>query len=595
MLQSITIRQVALIDECTIEFHDGMQVLTGETGAGKSIVVDSVNLILGGRADRELIRTGCDKATVEAVFDAPGNEKVRRFMEEEEIEYDGRTVTIYREIAQSGRNICRVCGVPIPITKLKGLAAHLMDLHGQSEHQFLADPDTHLGFLDQTGDGEHRQLLDTIQRDYEAFLLNHRAYAKLVKQGERRDERMAELEKDLEQLRKANIRPGETEKLQEERKRLQAAEKEIGGLRTIEENLSGENPDGSNSLSRIKTAMTLLKELAGTNEEIREISERCGSLYFELEEIAYEISSLIGRTEADPGRLEKIENRLDLIRRMERKYGMEAGEIHRMQEKLEAEYDELKGLGTKISETAKEHKQLLARYRSTARELTASRKELARRFEEKMTAELKDLGMENTRFEVLFKPGEGNKPQMPTATGDDRIEFMISPNPGEPLKPLAKIASGGELSRLMLAIKTLEAAHTGVESMVFDEIDTGISGRMAQVVAEKMMGLSRSHQVICVTHLPQIAAAADYQYLVRKATDGGRTNTFVAELDGEGRREEVARMISGADGITEEAAQYAESILQAAEEKRGRYEPLKRIPCKTANQIEQKSKDLHTK
>ena len=569
MLQSITIRQIALIDECTIEFHDGMQVLTGETGAGKSIVVDSVNLILGGRADKDLIRTGCDKATVEAVFDVPDNSKVRDFLQEEEIEYDGRTVVIYREIAQNGRNICRVCGVMLPIAKLKTLASCLMDLHGQSEHQFLADPEMHLGFLDQTGDKEHHELLSRISEAYENFIINHREYAKLVKEGEHREDRMASLEKDLEQLRKANLQAGESEKLQEEKQRLQAAEKAVSGLRNVDVCLTGENADGSTSLSKIKTAAALLKDLAGQgeqNSEISGISERCNTLYFELEEIAYEISGMIDRTDADPARLEKIENRLDLIRRLERKYGMDAVEISRMLEKLENEYEELSGLEDRIDEMAREHKQLLARYREAAKELTNSRKRLAKQFEERMTKELQDLGMGNTRFEVMFKPNESGRPIMPTTTGDDRIEFMISPNPGEPLKPLAKIASGGELSRLMLAIKTLEAAHTGVESMVFDEIDTGISGRMAQVVAEKMIAISGNHQVICVTHLPQIAAAADYQYLVRKAVTGERTNTFVSELDDEGRKEEVARMISGADGITKESTNYARKLLKAAEE-----------------------------
>lgn len=569
MLQSITIRQVALIDECTIGFHDGLQVLTGETGAGKSIVVDSVNLILGGRADRDMIRSGCDKATVEAVFDVPDNPKVRDFMQKEEIEYDGRTVVIYREIAQNGRNICRVCGVMLPTAKLKALASFLMDLHGQSEHQFLADPEMHLGFLDQTGNREHNKLLCRISEAYENFIINHRAYAKLVKEGEHREDRMASLEKDLELLRKANLQAGESEKLQEEKQRLRAAEKAISGLRSVDECLTGENADGSTSLSRIKTAAAMLKDLAGQgerNSEIGGISERCNTLYFELEEIAYEVSGIIDRTNADPARLEKIENRLDLIRRLERKYGMDAGEISRMLEKLENEYEELSGLEDRINEMAREHKQLLARYREAAKELTSTRKKLAKQLEEKMTRELKDLGMENTRFEVMFKPNESGRPTMPTPIGDDRIEFMISPNPGEPLKPLAKIASGGELSRLMLAIKTLEAAHTGVESMVFDEIDTGISGRMAQVVAEKMIAISGNHQVICVTHLPQIAAAADYQYLVRKAVTGERTNTFVAELDEEGRKEEVARMISGADGITDDTLQYASGMLKAARE-----------------------------
>ena len=566
MLQSITIRHVALIDECSIEFHDGLQVLTGETGAGKSIVVDSVNLILGGRADRDLIRSGCDKATVEAVFDVPDNLKVRDFLQEEEIEYNGRTVVIYREIAQNGRNICRVCGVMLPITKLKTLSSYLLDLHGQSEHQFLTDPDMHLNFLDQTGDKEHQELLSRISEAYESFIINHRAYARLVKEGEHREDRMAALEKDLEQLRKANLQAGESEKLQEEKQRLQAAEKAVSALRNVDACITGENADGSTSLTRIKTAAALLKDLARQSSESSGISERCNNLYFELEEIAYEISGMIDRSDADPARLEKIENRLDLIRRLERKYGMDAGEISNMLEKLENEFEELSGLKDRISEMAREHKLLLAQYREAAKELTSSRKRLAKQFEEKMTIELKDLGMVNTRFEVFFKPNESGRPVMPTQSGDDRIEFMISPNPGEPLKPLARIASGGELSRLMLAIKTLEASHTGVESMVFDEIDTGISGRMAQVVAEKMIAISGSHQVICVTHLPQIAAAADHHFLVEKAVTGDRTSTSVSELDSTGRKEEVARMISGADGITEETTRYSSGILKAADE-----------------------------
>ena len=567
MLQSITIRQVALIDECTIGFHDGLQVLTGETGAGKSIVVDSVNLILGGRADRDMIRSGCDKATVEAVFDVPDNPKVRDFMQKEEIEYDGRTVVIYREIAQNGRNICRVCGVMLPTAKLKTLASFLMDLHGQSEHQFLADPEMHLGFLDQTGNREHNELLRRISEAYENFIINHRAYAKLVKEGEHREDRMASLEKDLELLRKANLQAGESEKLQEEKQRLRAAEKAISGLRSVDECLTGENADGSTSLSRIKTAAAMLKDLAGQgeqNSEIGGISERCNTLYFELEEIAYEVSGIIDRTNADPARLEKIENRLDLIRRLERKYGMDAGEISRMLEKLENEYEELSGLEDRINEMAREHKQLLARYREAAKELTSTRKKLAKQLEEKMTRELKDLGMENTRFEVMFKPNESGRPTMPTPIGDDRIEFMISPNPGEPLKPLAKIASGGELSRIMLAMKNVFAENDPIPTLIFDEIDTGVSGIAAQRVGEKLFSVSKGKQVMCVTHLPQIAAMADSHFRISKEERNGRTYTQVQPLDRDGRRHELARL-HGGDLVTETTLSSAEEQLLAAE------------------------------
>ena len=241
-------------------------------------------------------------------------------------------------------------------------------------------------------------------------------------------------------------------------------------------------------------------------------------------------------------------------------------ELQDVKEKAEEEYRQLADLADRIETMSSEHKRLLGAYRQSARELTESRHELARLFEQRMMKELSDLGMGNTRFEVEFKKNETGRPLMPTETGDDRIEFLISPNPGEPLKALAKIASGGELSRIMLAIKSLESGQTGVESMVFDEIDTGISGRMAQVVAEKMITISRSRQVICVTHLPQIAAAADYHYLVSKSVADGRTVTRVTELDRDGRNCEISRMISGADGITAETKTYASSLLLAAEE-----------------------------
>ena len=564
MLEYLTIRQVALIGETTIRFHGGMQVLTGETGAGKSIVVDSVNLILGGRADRELIRSGSDKASVEAVFNTRGNPDIQAFMEREGIDYDGETVTVYREISAGGKNICRVCGVMIPVSLLKDLAVFLMDLHGQSEHQFLTDPDRHLAFLDQMGNDRHLALLEQVKQDYGKFIDNHRAYAKLVKKNENRESRMRSLERDLEELRKADIKPGEAAELIEKRKALEKAEKESQTLQEINERLSGD--EGRSGLSGIKGASDLLKVLAVKDETVRSLSERCEAAYYEIEEIAYQVGLMMQRTGNEPGTLEKADNRLDLIHRMERKFNADADELQDVLENTETEYRQLADLADRIEMMSSEHKHLLGAYRQSARELSESRHELALQFEEKMMKELSDLGMESTRFKVEFRKNETGRPLMPTETGDDRIEFLISPNPGEPLKPLAKIASGGELSRIMLAIKSLESGRTGVEAMVFDEIDTGISGRMAQVVAEKMITISRDRQVICVTHLPQIAAAADYHYLVSKSVTEGRTVTKVSELDRDGRACEISRMISGADGITAETKTYAFSLLQGAEE-----------------------------
>ena len=568
MLESLTIRQIALIDQVTIRFHDGMQVLTGETGAGKSIVVDSVNLILGGRADRDLIRSGCNNASVEAVFRVRDNKQIKQFMEKEQVEFDGNTVHIYREISGNGKNICRIGGVMLPVARLRDLAPLLLDIHGQNEHQFLADPDRHLSFLDQTGDERHRELLKKIGQDYELFIGNHRAYAKMVRQNENRESRMQSLERDLDELRKAGIEAGEADRLMSLRKKLADSEKTSAVLNEIRNMISGTDEGSSSCLSRMKAASEALKTASGQIHDTQELSRRCESLYYELEDIAYQVSLMCEKEEYDPQLMEKTENRLDLIHRLERKYGTEADQLPDLLIQMEEEYNSLEELEEQVNQVSQEHKRLLGIYRNTARELTESRKKLAFLFEEKMVQELRELGMGDTRFTVVFIPNESGRPVMPTGHGDDRIEFMFSPNPGEPLKPLARTASGGELSRLMLAIKTLESSHSGVESMVFDEIDTGISGRMAQVVAEKMIAISRKRQVICVTHLPQIAAAADYHYLVQKDIYDRRTNTSVAELDRDGRISEVSRMISGADGVTEESDTYAAQMLRAADEKK---------------------------
>lgn len=565
MLESLSIRHVALIEEITIHFHSGLQVLTGETGAGKSIVVDAVNLILGGRADRELIRTGCERASVEAIFDEKDNPLVREFLEREKIDFDGSTVTLWREISLNGKNLCRICGMIVPLNKLRDLAALMMDIHGQSEHQFLTDPDKQLHFLDQTGDQEHIELLDKVRRDCVFFLENHRAYAKLVHQGEHREERMAALEKNLRELRSASLQPGEEAELREEKKRLLELEKRTAGIREIYEEIAAEE-SGASGLARIKSACDGFRRLSEQDPSVHELCERCETLYFELEEITYQLSLLMNKNEFDPARLEKVDNRLETIHRLEKKIGKSADELCKAEQELQEEYDKLCDLETSVSEMSAEHKRLLALYRQTARLLSESRKRLAKSFEQRMMKELSELGMDNAVFRVDFLPNESGRPLMPREQGDDRIEFLISPNPGEPPKSLARIASGGELSRLMLAVKTLEAARTGVRSMVFDEIDTGISGRMAQVVAEKMISISRERQVICVTHLPQIAAAADYQYLVRKEVNDGRTNTYIIALDEKGRMDEVGRMVSGADGITEDSTAYASRMLSSAEE-----------------------------
>lgn len=563
MILSMRMRNIALIEELSLEFGEGLHVMTGETGAGKSIVVDAVNLVLGGRAARELIRTGTDKAWVEAVFDASGNAEVAKWAQAQELDdFDG-TVTLYREITRSGRNLCRVCGVVMPLSALKDIAVLLMDVHGQHEAQFLMNSQYHLLFLDAAGGDDYQALLSRVDAAYQAFITNHRQYARLVKENEKKQYRMESLKKSLEELEKARLKLGEEETLAAEKERFRHSEKIATAVAAAHRAISA-NDDSETVLSRVKEAADALRSLAAFGENYVSLAQRCDSAYYELEEIGYELTDLTEKGEFDPVRAEKVEARLDLIRRMERKYGETVAEVLSQQQKMQEEYDNYVSLDEQVAKTGAEHKRLLAQYRQLARQLTEARHGLANEFEKNMMAQLKDLGMGNTIFQVSFAIRPEGKIFMPQSVGDDVIEFMISPNPGEPLKPLSKIASGGELSRLMLAIKSLEAEKGGVGTMVFDEIDTGISGRMAQVVAEKMALIARKRQVICVTHLPQIAAMAAHQFLVEKRVEGERTNTSVRLLSPKERINEVARMLGGADGSEGSAMSHAAHMLYVA-------------------------------
>lgn len=563
MILSMRMHNIALIEDLTLEFGEGLHVMTGETGAGKSIVVDAVNLVLGGRADRDLIRTGTDRAWVEAVFDAGDSREVADWAAAQSLEEFDGIVTLYREITRTGRNLCRVCGIVMPVSQLREVAALLMDVHGQHDAQFLMNSQYHLLFLDAAGDESYQTLLSRVDAAYQSFIANHRQYGRLVRENEKKQYRMELLKKSLEELKKAQLKTGEEETLSTEKERFRHSEKIATAVLAAHHAISA-SEDSESVLTRVKEAMTALKSLTALGEPYSSLAQRCESSYYELEELGYELSALAENGEFDPVRAEYVEARLDLIRRLERKYGDSIPEILAAQEEMQEEYDNYASMDRQIATMGAEHKRLLTAYRTQARELTAARHALAEAFEKNMMAQLKDLGMGHTVFKVNFALRPEGKVLMPQSVGDDIVEFMISPNPGEPLKPLSKIASGGELSRLMLAIKNLEAQKGGVGTMVFDEVDTGISGRMAQVVAEKMAVIAKNRQVICVTHLPQIAAMAAHQFLVEKRVEGERTNTSVRSLNPEERIGEVARMLGGADGSEESALTHAAHMLEVA-------------------------------
>ena len=564
MIVSLRVHNLALIEDMSVSFADGMHVLTGETGAGKSIVVDAVSLALGGRADRDLIRTGTDQAWVEAVFDAPDNPEIAKLFAEQQLDYDGRTVALCREISRSGRNLCRVSGVVMPLSFLKQTAGLLMDIHGQHEHQFLMDPAMHQQFLDASGDEAFQSLLRDTEAACGRFLKVHRQYARLVKENEQKNARMALLEISLAELNRAQLQPEEEAALVQERDQAKHGRQISEALSEAGSALGSAAPGEDSVLQRLRAAADALNAIRKLGAPYDGLADRCESASIELQELHYDLTRLMESGAYDPERMEQVEARLDLIRRMERKYGPTLQDVLAEQQRMQAEYDRFSSMDEEVAALGREHRRLLAEYRTKAKSLTEARHVLAQRFTGQLTAQLADLGMEKLQFEVSFLPPPDGKAVMPRPVGDDTIEFMISPNPGEPLKPLSKIASGGELSRIMLAIKSLEAERSGVGTMVFDEIDTGISGRMAQAVAEKMAAIARRRQVICVTHLPQLAAMADHQYLVEKQVEDGRTHTAVRMLDREGRVEELARMLAGAAGSDEGARIHAAHMMEQA-------------------------------
>ena len=536
MLQSLSIRNIALMDEMQVEFSSGLHVLTGETGAGKSILVDAVTLLLGGRAQKELIRRGEDKARVEGVFDVSDCPPVQKLLKEQELD-EGNELILSREITLSGRSSCRVNGTLLPLTQYHQFTDLLMDIHGQHEHQSLMDDKKHLGFLDASGDDQHRALLEKTQADYTAWHDCRRELDRLQKQSAQAGERMELLRIRQQELKKARLVPGEEEELAKERDKYRNVEKIENGLReAFEQVYDGSGP----AAEALRTAAAALQPIEGLDEAYASLRTRLDALYYEAEDVGLTLRDLLEKLDADPDQLEAVQSRLDLIRRLSRKYGgATTGEMVQKLKEIEKELSSFESIDDDLDALTKKEKTLGAQYKKTAALLSASRQELARKFEREMEIQLNDLNMAGTKFSVTLPACP------PGPLGNETAAFLIAPNRGEELQSLSKIASGGELSRLMLAIKSVAAKREGVPSMIFDEIDTGISGRAAQVVGEKMAAIARERQVLCVTHLQQIAALADHHYLVEKSFDGERTRTRLTPLTGEARVNEIARMLGG--------------------------------------------------
>lgn len=559
MLQSLYLENIALIEKLGIELFPGFNVLTGETGAGKSIIIDAVNFVLGERTSRDLIRNGAARAKVEAVFGLNEGDAAFAALDALGIEYDGNELILSRELSAAGRNACRVNGTLVPVASLKSVSDTLVDIHGQHEHQALLDAENHISYLDAYCHAESLPIIEKIDaivsRRNELMLKRNSGFS-----SEREREReMDMLRYQIEEIASANLEVGEEERLSAEKTVLLNAERIRTALETAHMALSGAE-EGS-ALSAIDTARRSMRDIAALNKDYEALSDKIEELYYAAEDISFALRDTSENVESDMQRLEEIEQRLKLISDLKRKYGRTVEDVIDFGKDAGTKLNELENAEALAAELDAKLDRLKAEYNVAADELSKVRRAAGDRLKRDVLNELKDLGMAKAMFDVALSDASGGEPRK---GGRETAEFMLSANPGEPLKPLEKVASGGELSRIMLCFKSIFADNDRVPTLIFDEIDTGISGRTAAVVGEKMLGIAKKHQVICVTHLAQIAALAEAHLMVRKYDDGKNTFVETRQLNEEEKVQRIAQMMDG-ESDSPSALTHARELIARAD------------------------------
>lgn len=559
MLQSLYLENIALIEKLGIELFPGFNVLTGETGAGKSIIIDAVNFVLGERTSRDLIRNGAARAKVEAVFNLNEGDAAFAALDALGIECDGNELILSRELSAAGRNACRVNGTLVPVVSLKSVSDTLADIHGQHEHQALLDAENHISYLDAYCHAESLPIIEKIDaivsRRNELMLKRNSGFS-----SEREREReMDMLRYQIEEIASANLEAGEEERLNAEKTVLLNAERIRTALETAHMALSGAE-EGS-ALSAIDTARRSMRDIAALNKDYEALGDKIEELYYAAEDISFVLRDTSENVESDMQRLEEIEQRLKLISDLKRKYGRTVEDVIDFGKDAGTKLNELENAEALAAELDAKLDKLKAEYNVAADELSKVRRAAGDRLKRDVLNELKDLGMAKAMFDVALSDASGGEPRK---GGRETAEFMLSANPGEPLKPLEKVASGGELSRIMLCFKSIFADNDRVPTLIFDEIDTGISGRTAAVVGEKMLGIAKKHQVICVTHLAQIAALADAHLMVRKYDDGKNTFVETRQLNEEEKVQRIAQMMDG-ESDSPSALTHARELIARAD------------------------------
>ena len=559
MLSLLHIENIALIQSADIRFEPGFNVLTGETGAGKSIVIDSIGAVLGERTSRELIRTGAKSALVTAVFTQV---PPLPWLEENGFPTGEEELLLQRELQGDGRNVCRIDGKLVTVAQLRELGRQLLNIHGQHDGQQLLDPASHLGYLDQFGGCQ--PLLESYQEAYRKWHDIRREMDKLQMDEAERSRRVDTLNYQIQELERAQLKTGEDEELSARRTLLRSAGRLMEAVQSAEFALSGdEDRDGACSL--IAQAEGEVQGVSSISPELSELSEKLTALRCAADDAADTLRDLSRSFDFSPGELDQVEERLDLLYRLRKKYGPTVEDMLAYLDRCRKELDQIQYADDTLARLEKELSKARKEAARRGEALSQARREAAGALQARVQEELRQLDMPKVQFQTEFTP-KGGEAGM-DETGLDEVQFLMSANLGEALKPIQKVASGGELARIMLALKNVLAEGDQIGTLVFDEVDTGVSGRAAQKVAEKMAQVARGKQVLCVTHLPQIAAMADTHFSVQKGEREGRTYTRLERLDRSQRREELARLIGGAS-ITPSLLESAEELLRQAEQQK---------------------------
>ena len=560
MLGDLQVKNFAIIDKLSLSFSQGLNILTGETGAGKSIIIGALEMLFGSRASREVIKDGKEAAYIEASYFLSRSREIDKILQRAGIEPDPESLILAREIRRSGRNRCRVNGQLVPLKLIREIAGYLVDIHGQHEHQNLLKSSYHLDILDELLPEEGRELLTRMEAGYAELEKLQQEKAELEKKKGERARRLDIIDYQLKEISEADLQPGELEELTRELKKLDNLEEISAATAQASDLISGDDYNENSLLNQLGRIKDDLQAVADYDEDLEEMTKLADEIFYSLQDLGFRLRSYYENQDYDQDRAEQLRQRLDLINNLRRKYGESVAEILSYQQEILQEKEELEGLEDRLAEVEADYHKTLNECQEIADRLTEYRRETARWLEDKLIQELKELAMSEARFQVDF-----SEEKKLTSRGQDRVEFLFSTNPGMELKKLRHIASGGEVSRIMLAFKTIIAGFDRVQTLIFDEVDSGVGGETALQMANRLFKISIQRQVICITHLPQIASMADRHFYIEKIIPGeNEVQTRITRLSEEERKQEIARMVGG-DNKTAAGLKHADEMLSRAE------------------------------